>query len=54
MGDSKMLRTTAIAKNYSEEVIQYVNQRSIIESKTIKLLQYDYSIENGFILSQIN
>lgn len=54
MGDSKMLRTTAIAKNYSEEVIQYVNQRSIIESKTIKLLQYDYSIENGFRLSQIN
>ena len=44
-GDSNMVRTTAIAKTYSEEVIQYVAQRTRIENKPIKLLQYCY--ENG-------
>lgn len=44
-GDSNMVRTTAIAKTYSEEVIQYVAQRTRIENKPIKLLQYCY--DNG-------
>ncbi len=44
-GDSNMVRTTAIAKKYSVDVIQYVKQRQHIENKPIKLLQYDY--ENG-------
>lgn len=44
-GDSNMVRTTAIAKRYSNEVIQYVLQRKQIENKTIKLLQYKY--DNG-------
>ena len=44
-GDSNMVRTTAIAKSYSEDVIQYVSQRKRIENKPIKLLEYYY--ENG-------
>lgn len=44
-GDSNMVRTTAIAKSYSEDVVQYVSQRKRIENKPIKLLQYYY--ENG-------
>ena len=39
-GDSNMVRTTAIAKSYSADVIQYVSQRTRIENKPIKLLQY--------------
>ena len=42
-GDSKMVRTTAIAKAFTPDVIQYVSQRNRIENKPIKLLQYDYS-----------
>lgn len=41
-GDSNMVRTTAIVKSYSNEVIQYVLQRKRIENKPIKLLQYSY------------
>ena len=41
-GDSNMVRTTAIAKTYSSDVIQYVSQRKRIENKPIKLLQYAY------------
>lgn len=37
-----MVRTTAIAKSYSEDVVQYVSQRKRIENKPIKLLQYCY------------
>lgn len=40
---SNMIRTTAIAKSFSEEVIQYVSQRKRIENKPIKLLRYSYS-----------
>lgn len=46
-GDSNMVRTTAIAKSYSEDVVQYVSQRKRIENKPIKLLQYYY--ENGML-----
>lgn len=42
-GDSNMVRTTAIAKSFSNDVIQYVSQRSHIENKPIKLLQYTYN-----------
>ncbi|MBQ8983802.1 MAG: hypothetical protein IJ079_09455 [Lachnospiraceae bacterium] len=42
-GDSNMVRTTAIAKSYAPDVIQYVSQRSHIENKPIKLLQYSYN-----------
>ena len=41
-GDSNMVRTTAVAKTYSDSVIKYVAQRKCIENKPIKLLQYSY------------
>ena len=41
-GDSNMVRTTAIAKTYSNDVKNYVLQRTRIEHKPIKLLQYTY------------
>ena len=44
-GDSNMVRTTAIAKTYSDAVKQYVSQRMRIENKPVKLLQY--SVDNG-------
>ena len=53
-GDMKMLRTTAVAKRFSEDVIQYVSQRSHMENKRIKLVQYDYSTETGILLNLIN
>ena len=46
-GDLKMVRTTAIAKSFSDSVKQYVSLRKQIENKPIKLLQY--SISNGLI-----
>lgn len=46
-GNSNMVRTTAIAKSYTEGVIQYVLQRAQIENKPIKLLQYNY--DNGYL-----
>lgn len=48
-----MLRTTAIASGFSEEVLDYVDKRKRIENKPIKLLRYSY--ENGkFLLERIN
>jgi hypothetical protein len=41
-GDSNMVRSTAIAKSFSADVIQYVALRERIENKPIKLLTYDY------------
>ena len=52
-GDMNMLRTTAIARSFSEEVVDYVNKRKDIENKPIKLLQYVY-IDGVFSLKQIN
>lgn len=53
-GDMKMLRTTAIAKRFSEDVQQYVKQRALIESKHIKLVQYNYTNDSGFTLTPVN
>ena len=47
-GDSNMVRTTAIAKTYSDSVIQYVSQRTRIENKPVKLLQY--CVDNGALM----
>ena len=41
-GDLKMVRTTAIAKTFSPNVIEYVKQRNYYEEKPIKLLSYSY------------
>ena len=52
-GDMNMLRTTAIAREFSKEVLDYVDKRKSIENKPIKLLQYSY--RNGkFLLERIN
>lgn len=45
-GDLNMIRTTAIAKSFSQDVIDYVNQRSNIEKKPIKLIKYTYANGN--------
>ena len=52
-GDLNMVRTTAIAKNYSPEVIEYVNKRTIFENKPIKLLTYEY-LNDKFVLKEIS
>ena len=50
-GDLNMVRTTAIAKDYSSEVIDYVNKRTIFENKPIKLLTYEY-LNDKFVLNE--
>lgn len=40
-GDLNMVRTTAIASRFSDDVIDYVNKRKQYENKEIKLLQYE-------------
>lgn len=54
LGDMKMLRTTAIAKSFSLDVIDYVKKRKLFENKPIKLVQYTYDIANGFHLDPIS
>lgn len=44
-GDMKMVRTTAIARSFSQSVIDYVQKRTKIENKPIKLLKYSYTEE---------
>ena len=41
-GDSNMVRATAVAKSFSDDVVQYVFKRARIENKPVKLLQYSY------------
>lgn len=52
-GDLNMVRTTAIAKGFSDEVLDYVEKRSRFENKPIKLLTYMYTTKDGIILSSI-
>lgn len=52
-GDMKMLRTTAIAKSFSDDVIDYVKKRTLYENKPIKLIQYNYDTVSGFDLNLI-
>lgn len=47
-----MIRTTAIARSFSKEVIDYVNKRKDIENKPIKLLRYLYK-NKRFLLERI-
>lgn len=52
-GDLKMIRTTAIAKSFSDEVVDYVQKREKIESKPIKLVKYDFNNSTGLSLIKI-
>lgn len=45
-GDYNMLRTTAIAKSFDDNVIDYVKKRETIENKRIKLIQYKFDDGN--------
>lgn len=47
-GDLNMVRTTAIAKSFSAEVVDYVKRRCEYENKPIKLLRYSCS-EDGVL-----
>lgn len=52
-GDLNMIRTTAIARNFSDDVINYVKNRKFFENKPIKLLTYHYTQDNLLTLRQI-
>ena len=52
-GDLKMIRTTAIAKTFSADVIDYVKKREKFENKPVKLVQYNYNDNDGFSLDII-
>ena len=52
-GDLKMVRTTAIAKSFSDEVVDYIQKRKRIENKPIKLVKYDYDDSTGFSLVKL-
>lgn len=52
-GDLNMIRTTAIARNFSDDVINYVKNRKFFENKPFKLLTYHYSPNELLSLQQI-
>ena len=52
-GDMKMLRTTAIAKTFSTEVIDYVKKRKKFENKPIQLIKYSFNENKEFSLHLI-
>lgn len=53
-GDLNMVRTSAIAESFSDDVIHYVQERKVIENKTIKLITYHLNDEGNFILNCIH
>lgn len=53
-GDQNMVRSTALARSFSDEVIQYVHMRNGIEGKKIKLLQYSFTSADVLELKPIN
>ena len=52
-GDLNMIRTTSIARNFFDDVINYVKNRKFFENKPIKLLTYHYSPNELLSLQQI-
>lgn len=52
-GDMNMLRTTAIAKSFSPDVIDYVSKRKKFENKTVKLIKYSCDNDRNFKLECI-
>jgi|SRR4051812_2588017 len=42
-GDSRAIRTVAIARSFDERVLDYLSQRSRLEGKTVRLLRYGLS-----------
>lgn len=52
-GDFNMVRTTAIAKKFSSEVVEYVSKRQELERKEVSLLEYKLD-ERNLKLRKIN
>lgn len=53
-GDLNMIRTTAIAKSFSDVVVDYVKKRTKFENKPIKLFTYNFDTGNNRLkLTQI-
>lgn len=52
-GDINMLRTTAVAKSFSSDVINYVRQRKEFENKIVKLVEYCIDDNGNFNLNCI-
>ena len=50
----KMVRSTAIAHSFSQEVIDYVKMRKRIENKPIKLVKYSLTQEKQLKLELLN
>ena len=48
-----MICTMAIARNFSDDVINYVKNRKFFENKPIKLLTYHHSQNELLSLQQI-
>lgn len=53
MGDINMVRVSAIAKSFDADVIDYVEKRSEIEGRKVKLIQYQFE-QQEFKLMDIN
>lgn len=53
-GDQKMVRSTAVARRFSQEVIDYVKMRKRIENKPIKLVKYSLNQEKQLKLELLN
>ena len=49
-----MVRSTAIAHSFSQEVIDYVKMRKRIENKPIKLVKYSLTQEKQLKLELLN
>lgn len=52
-GDLNMVRTTAIARSFAGSVVDYVNKRTRIEKKPVKLLEYGYDESQGLLLNRL-
>lgn len=52
-GDQKMLRVSAIAASFSNDVIDYAKKRENIENRRIKLLKYDVTTRGEVVLTPV-
>lgn len=45
-GDSRAIRTVAIARTFDDRVLNYLSQRSRLEGKTVRLLRYNLTADD--------
>lgn len=53
-GDNNMVRATAIAKRFDDDVVDYVRKRSEIERKLIKLLRFSFDEHGKLVFKELN